>query len=125
METNTLPLYHQQHITKSYLKNIFWTSCLPAIPKILLLLALVFSLLLNVYSSYSYVPQSYSRERLQNISPLFPTGSHLVVVAGHAVFGGLDYSKIYDEEGWILLDYQRGQLSTMIKVFSAMFYSTF
>eukprot|EP00736_Rhodelphis_marinus_P001081 Rmarinus@m.5543 len=36
--------------------------------------------------------------------------THLIVVAGHTTFQGLDYSAALDEDNWFLLPYQSGQL---------------
>lgn len=44
----------------------------------------------------------------------FTSLSHLVLVAGHAVMTGTDVHEITAPSNWLLLDYQRDQLSTFV-----------
>jgi hypothetical protein len=49
-----------------------------------------------------------------NISSTLSEKDHLIIVAGHAVFQGNDYTVMDKENDWLLLDYQKGQLETML-----------
>lgn len=49
----------------------------------------------------------HSARRLKEPKHPFPELNHLVVVAGHAVFVGFDYTKTDDPNNWFLLEYQK------------------
>lgn len=50
---------------------------------------------------------SHSSRRLQQAKPPFPELTHLVLVACHSVYVGVDYTKTDDPANWYLLDYQK------------------
>ncbi len=57
--------------------------------------------------SFGSTPSSHATRRLKEPKHPFPTLTHLVVVACHAVFIGFDYTKTDDPANWYLLDYQK------------------
>ncbi|EMD37531.1 hypothetical protein CERSUDRAFT_136170 [Gelatoporia subvermispora B] len=60
-----------------------------------------------VVKSLLYTPPTNVLDTIQRDETL-PALTHLIVVAGHAIWKGNDASEILDEEQWILEAYQRG-----------------